>query len=110
MQPILLKSMSLGRCIRFAEGLAELDLGEPCRIDVSDLDYITPFGMLWCSFFIRRLRDEDPERPIELIGAKDDSYPAHMGFFQALGEEIGNRPGEAQGNWRDPLKRDQCEC
>jgi hypothetical protein len=97
---VTLKSMSLGSCIRFAEGLSGVEPGEPCSIDLSDLGYVTPFGMLWCSFFIRKLQRSHPDLEIAVVGAKPEGYEAHMGFFRAFGVEIGKEPGEAPGSER----------
>ncbi len=47
---------------------------------------------------IRRFRASRPTTRFRSVNHQDNTYAAHMGFFQAFGLDHGNRPGEAPGN------------
>lgn len=97
---IRLESMDLAGCIQFAEQLHVPENATRYILDLNQLRYVTPFGMLWCSSLLRRFRTSLPECEFIMIGQERHGYPAHMGFFRAFGADIGNAPGEAPGSER----------
>jgi hypothetical protein len=70
--------------------------------DYKDMSRVEPFGMLLIGSKIRCLVNENEKSVHKDInfklasGAK--SYAAHMGFYQSVYQDFGNKPGEAKGS------------
>jgi hypothetical protein len=76
--------------------LDALPLADEYVFDFSALGHTDPFGMLFSAAIIKQFA---ARRRAVISGANFDKcgYQSHMGFFQALGIDHGNRAGEAPG-------------
>ena len=70
------------------------------QVDFATLGHVSPFGMLVCSYALKRFRDQHPDREFEIVNHERHTYPGHMGFFKAFGADFGRAPGEALGSAR----------
>src|SRR3979409_875249 len=75
------------------DGLANADQYECAR---STFLHAEPCGMLYAAAVVS---DFAKQRGAKIIGRNFErcGYQSHMGFFQSLGIEYGNKPGEASG-------------
>lgn len=62
------------------------------------LGTVEPFGMLLVGSKIRELVDKYPDVSFSDRNYKHNDYAAHMGFFQSVYQDYGNKPGEANGS------------
>jgi len=91
--------LSEDRVLAFANELNALPLQEECVVDLSAMGRIEPFGMLVCSSILRKFVRVQKEfgATFSAVGHTENSYAAHMGFYQAFGLDHGKKPGEARG-------------
>lgn len=59
---------------------------------------VEPFTMTLLASELKRFRASRQQTRFRSENHQGNTYPAHMGFFQAFGLDHGNRPGEAPGN------------
>lgn len=89
---------------RFVCELTELEESDGYVFDFSQLSDTPPFGMLFTATAVRRFREEVRNRrpgvQFSAVGTGNIAYASHMGFLQACGVPVGNRPGEAAGSSR----------
>jgi hypothetical protein len=78
---------------------------EPVVVDLSELQWSFPLGLLVVGSTIRRIRDIRRQlglvtrfEGIDLSANQCQSYIAHLGFFDFIGLEHGARIGEASGS------------
>jgi len=62
------------------------------------LGTVEPFGMLLVGSKIRELMDKYPDVNFSDRNFEHNEYAAHMGFFQSIYQDFGNKPGEANGS------------
>lgn len=97
-------------------------LARDLLLDMSTVQHAPPHGMLLAASCIRRLKrrhlatdySENPllarltlpdrigiaQPPVRHEINRNNTYLAHMGFWQAIGEDYGKQPGEAAGSER----------
>lgn len=97
---ITLREMDADGCADFINQLSAQPGVDRYTVDLSKIEFFSPFGMLVCSRALKSFRDEQSDCEFLLVDWERHTYPAHMGFFQAFGAEFGNPPGEAPGNAR----------
>jgi hypothetical protein len=87
------------RVLAFANELDALLLQDHYVVDLSAVGHVEPFGMLVCSSILRTFVRKQKERgsTFTAVGHTENSYAAHMGFYQAFGLDYGKKPGEARG-------------
>jgi len=90
------------RVLAFAkelEALGRMPIQDHFVVDLSELGHIEPFGMLVCSSILRTFVSTQKEwgTKFSAVGHTENSYAAHMGFYQAFGLDYGKKPGEARG-------------
>jgi hypothetical protein len=68
------------------------------QFDFGRQRWFPPFSMLLLSRQLRQFMDGHPEAEFTVSNHRSHPYAAHMGFFQSLGLNFGNEPGEAAGS------------
>jgi hypothetical protein len=68
------------------------------NIDFKNLGWMEPFPLLFVSSNILRFQKMHPESTFLPMNFRHHTYAAHMGFFQTLNIDFGNKPGEAKGS------------
>lgn len=94
------KSSSVASAMRFAKSLHELRESPLYIFDFQNVGFTSPFTLLFLSSEITQFKSLRRASSFSCENADKDSYPAHMGFFQACGYDIGKRPGQASGGDR----------
>ncbi|MEK4086297.1 ATP-binding protein [Psychrobacillus sp. FSL K6-1415] len=62
------------------------------------LGTVEPFGMLLVGSKIREIFHQNPDVSFSDKNYEHNDYAAHMGFFQSIYQDFGNKPGEANGS------------
>jgi len=94
--------LGLSQSIEFIRSFSFFPNVDSYVFDFASLSWVEPFGLLYFSNEIRRFAQKI--QPASVVFQNVDfsndshSYAAHMGFFEACGKKIGNRPGEARGS------------
>lgn len=68
------------------------------NLSFASAGFFTPFAMLFVVHQVRLFRTQFPEVRFTISDFDHLSYPAHMGFFTALGADYGKETGEAPGD------------
>jgi hypothetical protein len=90
--------------VPFSRVIDSFPVGERYIFDLAHLNYVEPFGMLLCAAVLRRFiaerrtADQTPTPEFVAVGHQDNSYAAHMGFYQSFGLDYGKAPGQARGS------------
>lgn len=84
--------------LNFCRRLWALEQAEEIIFDFGRMGRVEPFTMTLLASELKRFRASRPQTRFRSENHRDNTYPAHMGFFQAFGLAHGNRPGEAPGN------------
>jgi hypothetical protein len=66
--------------------------------DFKDMGWMEPFPLLFVSSNILRFQNMHPESKFLPMNFQHHTYAAHMGFFQSLSIDFGNKPGDAKGS------------
>lgn len=82
----------------FCNFLDSLELTDKLIFDHKYLGSVEPFGMLLIASKIRKLVKDNPNVNFCDANYASKSYAAHMGFFQSVYLNYGNKPGEAKGS------------
>lgn len=91
-------SLNLEGSLELARELRELPEADRYILNFRELHWVEPFGMLFAADHVRKLSRKRREARFLARSFRNNTYAAHMGFFQALGVDFGKLPGEAQGN------------
>lgn len=67
-------------------------------INFESLGFIEPFSIALISCELKRFIELRKNTEFSFINYEGKSYPAHMGFFKAIGVDYGNNPGQARGS------------
>lgn len=90
------RRLDIDGVLKLGRALDTLPQADEYVFDFSGFGHAEPFGMLFAAAivedFLSRRGSRLSARNLEGCG-----YQSHMGFFQALGIEHGNRPGDAAG-------------
>lgn len=89
---------TLENTIEFACQLKVLPEAKRYVFNFSNVQWISPFALLFLSSEIRRYVLGHPDANFEVANYEECSYAAHMGFFKSLGMDYGKFPGEAKGS------------
>lgn len=68
-----------------------------CIFDFSEAGEYTPVAMLYLSNEILNFKNARSMSEFSIVGYKNATYAAHMGFFRAFGAQFGRSVGEASG-------------
>lgn len=94
------ESLNLENTIIFSNHIHDLPEADEYVFDFKNLSWIEPFSLLLLSSEIQRCRSWRNTKKFSAINHKEQTYAAHMGFFQSFGCDFGKKPGEAGGNSR----------
>lgn len=92
------QNLSLRESLNFCARLWGLEEAEEITFDFSRMGRAEPFTMTLLASELKRFRASRPGTRFLSDGHRQNTYPAHMGFFRAFGLAHGNHPGEATGN------------
>lgn len=90
--------LDLEGALKAVQSLRSLPSVAHVIVDFRDLEWVEPFGMLYFGLWLKRIREERKPTRFSAANYQQHGYPAHMGFFQILGLNFGNSPGEASGS------------
>lgn len=94
------RSLDFKGGIALARALGDHKTTDRLLLDFQLTRSVEPLGMLYAAHCVRRFRSENPQAAIEAINSSHMGYAKHMGFFQSMGIDDGNLPGEARGSER----------
>ena len=92
------QNLSLRETLNFCGRLWALHEAEEITFDFARMGRVEPFTMTLLAAELKRFRASRPHTRFRAENHRENTYPAHMGFFQAFGLHHGNRPGEAAGS------------
>lgn len=92
------QNLSLREVLNFCARLWALEEAEEIVFDFGRMGRVEPFTMTLLASELKRFRASRLQTRFRAENHRENTYPAHMGFFQAFGLDHGNRPGEAPGN------------
>lgn len=92
------QNQSLNESLNFCSRLWGLDEAKQIAFDFSRMGRVEPFTMTLLASELKRFRASRPQTEFFAEGHEENTYAAHMGFFQGFGLAHGNKPGEASGN------------
>ncbi|WHY87575.1 sensor histidine kinase [Neobacillus novalis] len=95
---IRLVDLTAANAIEFCNNEYDFEGLEEVIYDHKFLGTVEPFAMLLAGSKIRELYDKFPDVTYRDINFKHNDYAAHMGFFQSVYQDFGNKPGEANGS------------
>ncbi|SFH23085.1 hypothetical protein SAMN05660649_04371 [Desulfotomaculum arcticum] len=101
MRIYLPNNLDLSNALRFCKELNTLVSEYTDYLyDYSLLSLVEPFGMLLVGSAMRKFINSHTNSNHQGCNFSGKNYAAHMGFFQSIYLDYGNRPGEANGNTR----------
>lgn len=95
--------LDLSSALDFSSSLSSITEAEEYELDFMYLSWIEPFALLYVANSIKNfvaINENASFSVINLGHQQAHSYAAHMGFFQFIGANYGNKPGEAKSNNR----------
>lgn len=95
---ILIPDLKVGNVLDFCNTNYNFSEGSEVTYDYSHMTHFEPFGMLLLGSKIRKIQRESPGVNFYDRDYKKHGYAAHMGFFQSVNQDYGNKPGEANGS------------
>ncbi len=81
--------------------LADGKIYEEYEFDFKEMNWVQPYGALYISGLINYMKNNFPTSKslFSNVGSKrNHSYAAHIGFFESIGVDYGNKPGVAAGS------------
>ncbi|MGJ5638645.1 hypothetical protein ACSBQ0_18505 [Bacillus altitudinis] len=95
---IFLPELTVLNAVNFCNAVNDFNGSDSVVFDYSGIGTVEPFGMLLVGSKIRSLITANPN--IKFFGEnyKNHNYAAHMGFFQSMFLNFGNKPGGAFGS------------
>jgi len=88
--------------LNFCARLWGLEEAEEITFDFSRMGRAEPFTMTLLASELKRFTASHPGTRFHSDGHRENTYPAHMGFFRAFGLAHGNHPGETAGKANNP--------
>ena len=92
--------LDLEHVLHFAHEIDAFQGANNVAIDIGNQRHFPPFSMLFLAAKFLELRETNPDMTVEALNLEQHSYPAHMGFFNAIGVPFGKNIGEARGSAR----------
>lgn len=89
--------LDVNKSIEFAYFLQNKEVSADIVFDFSSMGWTAPFGLIYTCQAIRRFTQRLGAYKATAIGWQKHGYQSHVGFFQACGIDVGNKPGEALG-------------
>lgn len=90
------RRLDINGALKLNRQLEDLALADEYVFDFSQFVYAEPFGMLYAAAIVSAFVDRR-HATLTGINLQNCGYQGHMGFFQSLGIEHGNKPGDAPG-------------
>lgn len=94
------EKLDLEHVLQFAHNIDAVRGTNQVILEMGKQRHFPPFSMLFLAAKLLELKERLPDLMIEVSSHEDHPYPAHMGFFSAIGLPFGRDIGEARGNAR----------
>jgi hypothetical protein len=94
------ETLDLYSVLKFALELDRLKGEAALTLDMGEQRHFAPFAMLFLVAKILEFKEKNPQALFTVLNHQNHSYPAHMGFFHAVGIDYGKAIGEAGGSAR----------
>ncbi len=95
---ILPSSLDLGESLKISILLSKIENADKYVFDFQHVKRVEPFGLLFVSSEIQRLRSRHPDSEVGCQNYSKMNYAGHMGFFKSFGLDHGKFPGQARGS------------
>ncbi|MEH2676425.1 hypothetical protein DXU07_46135 [Bradyrhizobium elkanii] len=90
------RRLDMDGVLKLGKSLEALPQADEYIFDFSHFGHAEPFGMLFAAAIIQEFLARRGAR-VAAQNLQGCGYQSHMGFFQAIGIEHGNKPGDAAG-------------
>ncbi len=90
--------LNMIEAIQFCKRIEELETCDNYIYDYKYSSTFEPFGMLLVGAKVRQFYNRNKDAEHVDINFQGKSYAAHMGFFQSVYQDFGNKPGQASGS------------
>lgn len=91
-------NFNLYSSMKFCNTIDRVENDDNYVYDYKNMSTVEPFGMLIIASKIRGFLNKADSAKHFDSNYKGNGYAAHMGFFQSIYQDYGNKPGEAKGS------------